>query len=184
VTAIDDVSLDVDPGDCVGVVGESGSGKSVTALSILRLHQRATTWMPSGTILYQGQDLLRARASAMRRIRGSEIAMIFQDPMSSLNPVLTIADQISETLRQHRGLTGAAAREARGRTTRPGADSRCRTPRRRLSASPVRRHAAAGDDRHGDRLQATAADCRRADHRARRHHPAQILELLRDLRRS
>ena len=111
VTAIDDVSLDVDAGDCVGVVGESGSGKSVTALSILRLHARATTRMPSGTILYQGEDLLRARASTMRRIRGSEIAMIFQDPMSSLNPVLTIADQISETLRQHQGLTGAAARK-------------------------------------------------------------------------
>ena len=67
--------------------------------------------MPSGTILYQGKDLLRAPGSAMRRIRGSEIAMIFQDPMSSLNPVLTIADQISETLRQHQGLTGAAARK-------------------------------------------------------------------------
>jgi peptide/nickel transport system ATP-binding protein len=111
VTAIDDVSLDVDAGDCVGVVGESGSGKSVTALSILGLHARATTRISSGTILYQGQDLLRARASAMRRIRGSEIAMIFQDPMSSLNPVLTIADQISETLRQHQGLTGEAARK-------------------------------------------------------------------------
>ena len=111
VTAIDDVSLDVDAGDCVGVVGESGSGKSVTALSILGLHARATTRISSGTIAYQGQDLLRARASAMRRIRGSEIAMIFQDPMSSLNPVLTIADQISETLRQHQGLTGAAARK-------------------------------------------------------------------------
>ena len=65
VTAIDDVSLDVDAGDCVGIVGEFGSGKSVTALSILRLHQRANTRMPSGTILYQGQDLLRARASAI-----------------------------------------------------------------------------------------------------------------------
>ena len=111
VTAIDDVSLDVAEGDCVGIVGESGSGKSVTALSILQLHQRATTRMPNGTIQYQGEDLLRAPGSTMRRIRGSEIAMIFQDPMSSLNPVLTIADQISETLRQHQGLTGAAARK-------------------------------------------------------------------------
>src|SRR6187399_1215987 len=110
VTAIDDVSLDVDAGDCVGVVGESGSGKSVTALSILRLHQRATTRMPSGTILYQGEDLLCAPGSTMRRVRGREIAMIFQDPMSSLNPVLTIADQISETLRLHQGLDAAASR--------------------------------------------------------------------------
>src|ERR1700694_1640560 len=91
VTAIDDVALYVTEGDCVGIVGESGSGKSVTALSILQLHQRATTRMPNGPIQYQGENLLRAPGSTMRRIRGSEIAMIFQDPMSSLNPVLTIA---------------------------------------------------------------------------------------------
>ncbi|MET0969295.1 MAG: ABC transporter ATP-binding protein [Tardiphaga sp.] len=111
VSAVDDVSLDVGEGDCVGIVGESGSGKSVTALSILQLHGRATTRMPSGSISYRGEDLLRAPGAALRRIRGREIAMIFQDPMSSLNPVLTIADQISETLRQHEGLTGAAARK-------------------------------------------------------------------------
>jgi oligopeptide/dipeptide ABC transporter ATP-binding protein len=110
-TAIDDVSLDVAPGECIGIVGESGSGKSVTALSILQLHDRMTTRVPSGSIDYQGTDLLRASKAALRRIRGQEIAMIFQDPMSSLNPVLTIADQISETLRQHQGLTGAAARK-------------------------------------------------------------------------
>ena len=111
VTAVDDVSLDVGEGDCVGIVGESGSGKSVTALSILQLHDRGTTRMPSGSIQYRGDDLLRAEGAALRRIRGREIAMIFQDPMSSLNPVLTIADQISETLRRHQGLTGAAARK-------------------------------------------------------------------------
>jgi peptide/nickel transport system ATP-binding protein len=111
ITAVDDVSLDVGEGGCVGIVGESGSGKSVTALSILQLHDRMTTRMPSGAIAYQGADLLRARGSALRRIRGSEIAMIFQDPMSSLNPVLTIVDQISEALRRHQGLTGAAARK-------------------------------------------------------------------------
>src|SRR3954449_1160618 len=86
VTAVDDVSLDVGEGDCVGIVGESGSGKSVTALSILQLHDRMATRIPSGAIAYQGVDLLRARGAALRRIRGSEIAMIFQDPMSSLNP--------------------------------------------------------------------------------------------------
>jgi peptide/nickel transport system ATP-binding protein len=110
VTAIDGVSCEIGEGDCVGIVGESGSGKSVTALSVLCLHDRATTRMPSGAILYRGQDLLRASRSMLRAVRGREIAMIFQDPMSSLNPVLTIADQISETLRQHQGLTGAAAR--------------------------------------------------------------------------
>jgi oligopeptide/dipeptide ABC transporter ATP-binding protein len=110
VTAIEGVSCDIEEGDCVGIVGESGSGKSVTALSILSLHDRSTTRMPSGAILYRGQDLLRASRSVLRAVRGREIAMIFQDPMSSLNPVLTIADQISETLRQHQGLSGTAAR--------------------------------------------------------------------------
>jgi peptide/nickel transport system ATP-binding protein len=110
VTAIDGVSCEIGEGDCVGIVGESGSGKSVTALSILGLHDRATTRMPSGAILYRGEDLLRASRSMLRAVRGREVAMIFHDPMSSLNPVLTIADQISETLRQHEGLTGAAAR--------------------------------------------------------------------------
>ena len=110
VTAIEGVSIDIGEGDCVGVVGESGSGKSVTALSILQLHDRAATRIPSGSITFRGQDLLRSPQRALRRIRGSEIAMIFQDPMSSLNPVLTISDQISETLQQHQDMSAAAAR--------------------------------------------------------------------------
>ncbi len=109
VTAIEGVSIDIGEGDCVGVVGESGSGKSVTALSVLRLHDRAATRIPSGSIIFQGLDLLTSSDRALRRIRGSEIAMIFQDPMSSLNPVLTISEQISETLRQHQNMSEAAA---------------------------------------------------------------------------
>src|SRR5260370_1337627 len=89
VTAVEGVSIDIGEGDCVGVVGESGSGKSVTALSILRLHDRATTRIPSGSIVFKGQDLLKSSKLSLRGIRGGEIAMIFQDPMSSLNPVLT-----------------------------------------------------------------------------------------------
>ena len=111
VTAIDDVSLDVDAGDCVGVVGESGSGKSVTALSILRLHTAATTRHPTGRIVYAGKDMLALTPGQLRAVRGREIAMIFQDPMSSLNPVLTISDQISETLRLHQDLDAAASRK-------------------------------------------------------------------------
>ena len=110
VTAVEGVSCEIGEGDCIGIVGESGSGKSVTALSILGLHDRATTRVPSGAILYRGEDLLRASRSTLRAVRGREIAMIFQDPMSSLNPVLSIADQISETLRQHQGRSRAAAR--------------------------------------------------------------------------
>ena len=183
VTAIDDVSLDVDAGDCVGVVGESGSGKSVTALSILRLHARATTRMPSGTILYQGQDLLRARASAMRRIRGSEIAMIFQDPMSSLNPVLTIADQISETLRQHQGLTGAAARkrvvELLGLVRIPDAARRADDYPHRLSGGMRQRVMIAMAIACKPRLLIADEPTTALDVTIQ----AQILELLRDLRK-
>jgi len=110
-TAIDTVSFDLLPREALGIVGESGSGKSVTALSILRLHAQRTTRIPAGSIQYGGRDLLALPERAMRAIRGGEIAMIFQDPMSSLNPVLTIADQIGETMRLHQGLDRATARK-------------------------------------------------------------------------
>ncbi len=109
-TAVEGVSFDIGDGDCVGVVGESGSGKSVTALSMLRLHARGTSRFPSGRVLHAGRDLLTAPERELRRIRGGDIAMVFQDPMSSLNPVLTICDQISETLRLHQGMSRLDAR--------------------------------------------------------------------------
>ena len=177
------MSLDVGEGDCVGIVGESGSGKSVTALSILRLHQRATTRIPSGTITYQGQDLLRERGSAMRRIRGSEIAMIFQDPMSSLNPVLTIADQISETLRQHQGLTGVAARkrvvELLGLVRIPDAARRADDYPHRLSGGMRQRVMIAMAIACKPRLLIADEPTTALDVTIQ----AQILELLRDLRK-
>jgi len=110
VSAVEDVSFDIGEGECVGVVGESGSGKSVTALSMLRLHPRGTARFPSGSIVYAGLDLLHAPERDLRAVRGRDIAMVFQDPMSSLNPVLTICDQICEPLRLHQGLSKAAAR--------------------------------------------------------------------------
>jgi peptide/nickel transport system ATP-binding protein len=110
VNAIEGVDFAVGPGECLGIVGESGSGKSVSALSILKLHSYANTRYASGAVRYDGRDLLTLPNRQLRRVRGGEIAMIFQDPMSSLNPVLTIADQIMEPLRQHQGLSARAAR--------------------------------------------------------------------------
>jgi peptide/nickel transport system ATP-binding protein len=111
VTAVEDVSFTLQTQEALGIVGESGSGKSVTALALLGLHPPGVTRMPSGAVRYGGQDLLRLPPKALRRIRGGDIAMVFQDPMSSLNPVLTVADQITETLRLHQGLDRRAARK-------------------------------------------------------------------------
>jgi oligopeptide/dipeptide ABC transporter ATP-binding protein len=110
-TAVEGVSFGIAEGECLGVVGESGSGKSVTALSILRLHAKGAARYPTGAISYAGRDLLQAPEGDLRRIRGHDIAMVFQDPMSSLNPVLTICDQISESLRLHQGMSRGAARQ-------------------------------------------------------------------------
>ncbi len=102
------VSFDIGPRETVALVGESGSGKSVSALSILRLLPRDASRI-GGSVRFQGQDLLTASESEMRRVRGDSIAMIFQEPMTSLNPVLTIGFQISEALIRHRGLSRSAA---------------------------------------------------------------------------
>ncbi len=107
----------------------------------------------------------------MRKLRGSDISMIFQEPMTSLNPVLTIGRQIGETLRLHEGLNARQARGARGRHADPGRHPGAGPAGARISAPALRRHAPARDDRHGAGLQPEAADRRRADHRARRHHP-------------
>ena len=107
--AVDGVGFSLAANGTLGIVGESGSGKSVTALSILRLHAARNTRI-GGRIRFRGRDLLRMSARELRRIRGEEIAMVFQDPIHSLNPVLTIADQIGETLRIHQDLNRRAAR--------------------------------------------------------------------------
>ncbi len=99
--AVDGVSFSLDVGRTLGVVGESGCGKSVTALSILRLVPTPPGRIAGGEILYEGKDLLRLTEAEMRHIRGNEIAMIFQEPMTSLNPVFTIGDQIGEAIRLH-----------------------------------------------------------------------------------
>ena len=103
VSAVNGLSFAVEPGSTLGIVGESGSGKSVTSLSIMRLIAQNGR-IERGKILFKGQNLLEKTEAEMRRIRGRDIAMIFQDPMTSLNPVLTIGEQIAEATRLHLGL--------------------------------------------------------------------------------
>ncbi len=110
VRAVDGVSYTIERGETLAVVGESGSGKSVTALSILRLVPEPPGRIVAGRILFKGRDLLSVSAAEMRAIRGKEISMIFQEPMTSLNPVFTCGDQIAETLVLHERLDRRAAR--------------------------------------------------------------------------
>jgi peptide/nickel transport system ATP-binding protein len=104
VRAVDGVSLHINAGETLGVVGESGSGKSVTALSIMRLIREPPGRIAAGEVRYNGVNLLDVSAEQMRKIRGKEIAMIFQEPMTSLNPVFTVGEQIAESIRLHEGL--------------------------------------------------------------------------------
>jgi microcin C transport system ATP-binding protein len=105
-----EVSFELKRGETLALVGESGSGKSVTALSLLRLLPTHLARYPSGRILYNGEDLLQAPEKRLREIRGNRVGMIFQEPMTSLNPLHRIERQITETLRLHRGINGRAAR--------------------------------------------------------------------------
>jgi len=108
--AVKDVSFAVDSGQTVALVGESGSGKSVTALSVMQLLPYPFASHPTGSILYRGEQLMGAGQSVMRAVRGNEISMIFQEPMTSLNPLHTVDKQIAESLRLHKGLAGEKAR--------------------------------------------------------------------------
>lgn len=114
VKAVNDVSYSMESGEILGVVGESGCGKSVHALSIMQLIQDPPGKITNGEILFEGQDLLQLSDAEMRKVRGRDIAMIFQDPMSSLNPVFTVGYQIVEALRLHNDMTKEEARKRAG----------------------------------------------------------------------
>ncbi|MFQ5902084.1 MAG: ABC transporter ATP-binding protein [Candidatus Binatia bacterium] len=111
VQAVDGVSFGIEKGKTMGLVGESACGKSVTALSIMRLVPSPQGRVVGGEILYRGQDLLKLKGEAMRKIRGNEISMIFQEPMTSLNPVFTVGNQIGEAIRLHQGLNKKETKE-------------------------------------------------------------------------
>jgi len=111
VLAVDDVSFSIPPGGTLGVVGESGCGKSVTALSIMRLVPDPPGRVVGGEVRFKGRDLLALPEEEMRRIRGHHLSMIFQEPMTSLNPVYTVGEQIGEVVRLHQGLDRKRAKE-------------------------------------------------------------------------
>ena len=132
-TAVDRVSFDIARGETLALVGESGSGKSVTALSVLKLLPYPQASHPSGRILFKGEDLLDADESDLRRVRGDDITMIFQEPMTSLNPLHTIERQIAEILKIHHGMNDGEARE---RTLELLLQVGIREPEKRLGAYP------------------------------------------------
>ena len=111
VKAVNGVSFEVEPGQTIGIVGESGSGKSVLAQSLMQLNPSPPAYYPKGEILYRGEDLLQASEQKMQWIRGNEIAMVFQDPLSSLNPVYTVGTQLIEAIRSHVHIKKKAAKK-------------------------------------------------------------------------
>ncbi|MDG4833932.1 ABC transporter ATP-binding protein [Solwaraspora sp. WMMD1047] len=181
VRAVDGVSFSVDAGEVVGLVGESGCGKSVTSLALMGLLPRQPGITVEGRAVFDGTDLLRMDARAMRDIRGRDVAMIFQDPLSSLNPVVPIGRQVTEVLSRHRGMRGEVARkEAADLLDRVGIPD----PKRRLREYP---HQLSGGMRQRA-LIAMAVACRPrlliADEPTTALDvtiQAQILELLKDL---
>jgi peptide/nickel transport system ATP-binding protein len=181
VHAVDGVSFAVEAGEVVGLVGESGCGKSVTSLAIMGLLPRQHGVRVSGRAVFDGTDLLRLDARSMRDVRGRDVAMIFQDPLSSLNPVIPIGLQVTEVLVRHRGMSGEVARkEAADLLDRVGIPD----PQRRLKEYP---HQLSGGMRQRA-LIAMAVACRPrlliADEPTTALDvtiQAQILELLKDL---
>ncbi len=133
VKAVDGVTYSLEPGETLGIVGESGSGKSVTALSVMQLNPKPPAEYPEGEILFEGQNLLTVSEKRMQRIRGNDIAMIFQDPMTSLNPVFTVGNQIREAVRIHQNVSKS---EADKKTVQVLKDVGIANPERRAKEYP------------------------------------------------
>ncbi len=169
--AVDGVDIAIEAGETRGVVGESGCGKSVTAKTVMKLIDMPPGKIVAGQVLWQGRDLVPLGPEEMRKIRAKEIAIIFQEPMTSLNPVYTIGEQIAESVRLHEGLSKRAALD---RAVEMLKLVNIPTPERRINDYP---HQFCGGMRQRVMIAIAlacnpqAADRRRADHRARRHHP-------------
>ena len=168
--AVRGVDLSVDTGEVLAIVGESGSGKSVAMLAVMGLLPPIAR-VSADALRFEGRDLLALTPRQRRALSGSEIAMIFQEPVASLNPCFTVGFQIEETLRKHTDLGAAERRERAVELLTAGRHPRAARAAEVVPAPDVRRPVPAGDDRHRHRLHPEAADRRRADHRARRDHP-------------
>ena len=183
VYAARNISFDIKKGETVALVGESGSGKTVSALSILRLLPYPSASHPSGEIIFEGKDLLRMKESEIRRVRGNRISIIFQEPMTSLNPLHTVEKQVSEVLKIHHGMSNTAARR---RTLELLMKVDIRDPESRLGAYP---HQLSGGQRQRVMIAMALAnepDLLIADEPTTALDvtiQAQILDLLKDLQR-
>ena len=153
VHAVNGISFDLHEGELLGVVGESGSGKSVTMLSLLKLLPMPPAEIASGRALLEGEDLLALEPARLRHVRGAKVGFIFQDPMASLNPVLSVGYQLTEPLRTHLGLSRRAARRRAAALLEGGGHSGGGEPARRLPPPVLGRNAPARDDRDGARLR-------------------------------
>ena len=169
--AVDGVSLTLRRGETLGVVGESGSGKTVLSRSIMGLLPGGRTTELTGSVNFDGMELVGASEAQLRSIWGPRIAMVFQDPMTSLNPVHRIGRQIAETLRLHLKLDRKTANRSAVHAPHAGRDPRSRGARTELPHPAERRDAAARHDRDRPRVRPRAAARRRADDRARRDDP-------------
>jgi peptide/nickel transport system ATP-binding protein len=165
--AVDRVDFSVANGATLGLVGESGCGKSVTSLAIMGLLSKQAAEV-TGAIRFDGVDLLDVPDQTLRDLRGNRLAMIFQEPMTSLNPSFTIGEQIIETILRHRGGSRRGAR-SRNRAIASRPHSFAGAAYRRISAQTLGRNAPACHDRDGAGLRSDAANRRRAHHRARRY---------------
>ena len=147
------ISYSLDEGETLAIVGESGCGKSVSVLSMMRLIPSPPGKITGGEVLFEGRDLLKMDGEEIRHVRGNRIAMIFQDPMTSLNPVLTIGRQVSEALEVHLGMDKAQPRKRSIGAAGHGGHPPGRSADRRLPPPVLRRNASASDDCHGPELQ-------------------------------
>ena len=163
VRAVDGISYDLNEGEIIGIVGESGCGKTVSALSIMRLVASPPGKIVGGEVIFDGQDLLKLSGAQMRRVRGNNISMIFQEPMTSLNPVLTVGRQLTETLQLHMGMNKPDSQKRARELARSGGNPGRGPPPRVLPPPAQRRNEPARDDRDGHKLQPKADLGRRAD---------------------